>query len=408
MISQWYEPETGSAAHPAAIARALLARGHEVRVLTGFPSYPQGRVHSGYRMSLRRQEVREGVQVLRVPDLPSHDDSGLRRAVSLTSFAASATAQVGWLRDADVCLVYLTPATVGAAAMTLRATAGVPYVLYVQDLWPETVTASGFIGSPRVTRAVEGGITRFLTRLYRHAAGIAAISPTMARTLASRGARVEPRSVPNWVDEGVFRPAPAPVEDPALPPGRSWFMYAGGIGEVQALEHAIQAVALLEDRPDVGLVLVGDGVALPGLEDLAGRLGVTDRVRFVGPRPMAEMPGLMAGSVAQLVTLRDLELFRGTIPSKVQASMACGAPVLCAVAGDAAALVERERCGVAVAPENPAELAAAMVVLADMPVEERSAMGDRGRAAYVRELGSTAGAARLEEMLVDAAGRRRR
>jgi colanic acid biosynthesis glycosyl transferase WcaI len=88
--------------------------------------------------------------------------------------------------------------------------------------------------------------------------------------------------------------------------------------------------------------------------------------------------------------------------------MACGVPVLCAVAGDAAALVERERCGVAVAPENPAELAAAMAALADLPVEERAAMGDRGRAAYVRELGSVAGAEQLEEMLVAAARRRRR
>lgn len=408
MISQWYEPETGSAAHPAAIARALLARGHEVRVLTGFPSYPQGRVHSGYRMSLRRHEVREGVQVLRVPDLPSHDDSGLRRAASLTSFAASATAQVGWLRDADVCLVYLTPATVGAAAMALRAAAGVPYVLYVQDLWPETVTASGFIGSPRANRAIERGITAFLTRLYRHASGIAAISPTMARTLASRGARVEPRSVPNWVDEDVFRPAPAPVADDALPPGRSWFMYAGSVGDVQALEHAVQAIALLGHRPDIGLVVVGDGVARSSLEALAQRLGVGDRVRFVGPRPMAEMPGLMAGSVAQLVTLRDLELFRGTIPSKVQASMACGAPVLCAVAGDAAELVRRQRCGVAVLPEDAGELAAAMTALADLSPEARSEMGARGRAAYERELGSAAGAERLEEMLVAAVERRQR
>ena len=408
MISQWYEPETGSAAHPAAIARALVARGHEVQVLTGFPSYPQGRVHSGYRMSLRRHEMREGVQLLRVPDVPSHDDNGLRRAASLISFSASATLQVGWLRKVDACLVYLTPATVGAAAMALRAVAGVPYVLYVQDLWPETVTASGFIGDERAARAVERGITAFLTRLYRRADGIAAISPTMARTLGARGAAVEPESVPNWVDEVVFRPVSAPISEEALPPGRSWVMYAGGVGEVQALEHAVHAVALLKDRPDIGLVVVGDGVARPGLEALAQRLGLVDRVRFVGPRPMADMPGLMAGSIAQLVTLRDLELFRGTIPSKVQASMACGSPVICAVAGDAAALVERERCGVTAAPEDPTQLAAAMLALVDMPPEERAAMGARGRAAYLRELGATAGAERLERMLSAAAVRRRR
>lgn len=407
MISQWYEPETGSAAHPTAIARALAARGHDVQVLTGFPSYPQGRVHSGYRMAPRRHEVRDGVQLLRVPDVPSHDDNALRRAASLTSFAASATLQVGWLRHVDVCLVYLTPATVGAAAMALRATAGVPYVLYVQDLWPETVTASGFIGNRRASDAAERGITAFLTRLYRGAEGIAAISPTMARTIAERGPRVPPESIPNWVDETVFRPAP-PVVDPVLAPDRSWIMYAGGVGEVQALEHAVRAVALLDDRPDIGLAIVGDGVARPGLEGLAARLGVGDRVRFLGPRPMADMPGLMAASVAQLVSLRDLELFRGTIPSKVQASMACASPVLCSVAGDAAALVERVRCGVTVAPEDAQGLAAGMRTLVDLPLAERQEMGARGRAAYESELGSDAGAEHLERMLLVAARRRHR
>ena len=405
MISQWYEPETGSAAHPAAVARALQSRGHDVQVLTGFPSYPQGRVHSGYRMSLRHHEVRDGVRLLRVPDVPSHDDSAVRRAASLASFAISATAQVAWLRHVDACLVYLTPATVGAAAMALRAAAGVPYVLYVQDLWPETVVASGFIRDERVTGAVTRGLDAFLSRLYRSADGIATISPTMADVLADRGARVTPVSVPNWVDESVFRPAAPTADEPDLPADRAWVMYAGGVGEVQALEHAVHAVHLLHDRPDIGLAVVGDGVAREHLERLSERLGLTDRVRFMGPRPMTAMPGLMAASVAQLVSLRDLPLFRGTIPSKVQASMACGVPVICAVAGDAAALVEAERCGVAVAPEDPSALAAAIRTVVDLPAGERTAMGQRGRTAYLRDLGASAGGARLESMLLDAASR---
>lgn len=404
MISQWYEPESGSAAHPTAIARALKGRGHEVRVLTGFPSYPGGRVHSGYRMRLRSREQRDGVELLRVPDVPSHDDNALRRAASLTSFASSAALQVGWLRGADACLVYLTPATVGAAAMALRAVSGVPYVLYVQDLWPETVAASGFIGNERANRVVERGLNAFLRRLYAGADGIAAISPTMAQTLASRGARSTPVSVPNWVDEEVFRPTPPTTDDPALPPGRSWVMYAGGIGEVQGLEHAISALALLRDRPDIGLVLVGDGVAVPSLRAQVDRLGLADRVSFAGPRPMAQMPGLIAGAVAQLVSLRDLPLFRGTIPSKVQASMACGAPVVCAVAGDAAELVERVGCGIVAAPEDPPSIAQALRAMVDLAPAQRAAMGDRGRSAYVSELGSAAGAARLEQLLSAAAG----
>lgn len=406
MISQWYEPEAGSAAHPTAIARALRARGHEVDVLTGFPSYPLGRVHSGYSMKLRQVEEREGVRLLRVPDVPSHDDKAVRRALSLTSFAVSATVQVGWLRHVDACLVYLTPATVGLAAVVLKRLTGVPYVLYVQDLWPETVTASGFIGNPAVARLVERGLTAGLTRLYRGAASVAAISPTMAATLATRGARTPPMSVPNWVDEHVFRPAPA-GGGAALPAGRTWIMYAGGIGEVQALQHAVRALAELPDRPDIGLALVGDGTALPGLQALARDLGVDDRLLVLGSRPMESMPALMSAAAAQLISLRDLPLFRGTIPSKLQASMACAAPVVCAVAGDAADLVARTGVGLVVPPEDPPALAAAFRKIADLPDGRRRALGARGREVYLGELSAAAGGQALESMLAAAASGRR-
>lgn len=406
MISQWYEPETGSAAHPTAIARALHERDHDLRVLTGFPSYPLGRVHDGHRMRVRTPEVRDGISLLRVPDVPSHDRSAVRRMVSLGSFAASATAQVGWLRDVDVCLVYLTPATVGLAAMTLRRLWGVPYVLYVQDLWPETVTASGFIGDSRATAAVERSLHAWLARLYRGASGIAAIGPTMADTLSRRGSAVTPVSIPNWVDEDVFMPVP-PVSPSPLDAGRRWVMYAGGIGDVQGLDSAVRALHLLDDLPDLGLAFVGDGVAVPGLEALASELGVAERVAFLGSHAMQEMPSLMAAADAQLVSLQDLPLFRGTIPSKLQATMACGLPVVCAVAGDAADVVRRAGCGFVAQPGDPASVAAALRAVADADPAELRAMGRRGRDAYLAEMGRSVGAARLEQLLETAAGDRR-
>jgi colanic acid biosynthesis glycosyl transferase WcaI len=406
MISQWYEPETGAAAHPTAIARALAGRGHQVKVLTGFPSYPHGRVYDGYRMRLRAHEQRDGIELLRVPDSPSHDQSARRRALRLTSFAVSATSQVGWLRDVDVCLTYLTPATVGMAAMALRRVWGVPYALYVQDLWPETVTASGFIGSARTTARVEGALEVWLRRLYRGAGAIAAISPTMAATLAERGAGATPASIPNWVDERVFRPVPrdgrSHLDD------RRWVMYAGGIGDVQSLDTALRALALLDDRPELALALVGTGVAVPRLQALATELGLGDRVRFLGGFAMEAMPSLIAEADAQLVSLKDLPLFHGTIPSKLQASMACGAPVVCAVAGDAAEIVRRAGCGFVAAPEDPASLAEALRGLADASAADLAAMGGRARASYVADLGEASGGAALEQLLVGAAAGRAR
>ena len=401
MLSQWYEPEPGAAAHPTAIARALAVRGHELRVLTAFPSYPTGRVHPGYRMRPRLRERRDGIEVIRVPDVPSHDEGALRRALSLGSFAASATANAGVLRDADVVLTYLTPATVGLAAWTLERLAGVPYVLYVQDLWPETVTASGFVRGSRSTRVIERGLTVLLKGLYARASGVAAISPTMASTIADRGSRVTPVSIPNWVDEQVFKPSPAAATG-LLPAGRDWVMYAGGIGDVQALEHAVRAMSLLPSGSTVGLALVGDGVARPRLERLARDLGLEDRVVFLGNRPLQDMPALMAESAAQLVSLRDLPLFRGTIPSKLQASMACGSPVVCAVAGDAADLVRRSGCGLVVRPESPDELATAFQRVAGLSPEERHAWAAAGRRTYADDLSAATGSARLEAVLVDA------
>lgn len=398
ILSQWYEPEPASAAHATAIAHALVARGHEVKVLTGFPSYPIGRVYDGWKMSRRHLEVRDGISVLRVPDAPSHDDSAVRRAVSLTSFAASATAQVGWLRDVDVLLCYLTPATVGLAARVLRSTWGVPYVLYVQDLWPDTVITSGFIANRRLRSAVERPINYFLSGLYRHASSILAISPTMKATLDMRGARGKSDVVYNWIDEGSFYPAPPSSE---LPRDRTWVMYAGGFGYVQALDVALDAMALLVDRPDIGLAMVGDGVADGSLRAKARNLNLNS-VTFLGPRQTSAMPGLLAEAEAQIVSLLDQPVFRGTVPSKVQACMAAGQPIICAVAGDAADLVSKAGAGVCVPPGDASMLANAIKSMVDASPTERDRFGRQARAFYDSELSARVGVERLENHLLSA------
>ena len=403
MISQWYEPEPGAAAHPTAIARALQRRGHEVQVLTGFPNYPRGVVYDGYRMKLRHFETRDGIRLLRVPLHASHDSSGIHRSLTLSSFAASAALQVSWLRSVDVCLVYLTPATVGVAARILRRLAGVPYLLNVQDLWPESVTASGFLGNGRLASAVACAINLFLRGLYRHAAATVAIAPTMARMLEQRGVPGDRSHVVyNWVDESIFAPVAAPMHR-ELTPERIWIMYAGGIGTLQGLDASVTALSLMGDRPDVCLALVGDGVAAPGLRRLATRLGVADRVLFLGNRPMAAMPELMAQADAQLVSLQDRPLFRATIPSKLQSVLAGGHPVVCAVAGDTADFVTRTGAGLVATAGDPAAIATAFRGIADAGLEGRRAMGLRARNAYVDRLSEAVGAAQLEQLLALAA-----
>lgn len=398
LITQWYEPEPGAAAHPTAIARALAARGHQLRVLTSFPSYPEGRIYDGYTMAWRKREVADGIELLRVADFPSHDRSALRRALSLTSFAGSACANVGWLRGVDVCLVYLSPATVGFAGRILRATWRIPYVLYVQDLWPESITASGLIGSPRTSRLIESGVHRFLRGIYRKASGVAAISPGMADILHERGAS-DPQVVYNWVDETAFKPFGGPRGDD-LSSAKTWIMYAGGVGDMQGLDTAIDAMASVRDRcPALSLAIVGDGVARDALERQARALDLADRVVFLRRRPMQQMPALMAQAAVQLVSLRDLPLFHFTVPSKVQSSMAAAQPMICAVAGDAAALVRSAGAGWCVPPGDAAALAEAFAAVAEASPKDLARMGCDGHRFYLEKLSAEAGSKQIETML---------
>ena len=405
-ISQYFLPEPGAAAHPGVVARALSHRGHEVRVLTGFPSYPHGDIYPGYRQSLRFTERIDGMRVRRVPYFLSHDESGARRAASMITFGLSATAQSGEIAGSDVQLVYASPATTAMAAMTVRRLRGTPYVLYIQDLWPDTVLASGMLGNhPHLERQVTRVLHRACAAMYAGAERIAVIADGMKDVLVARGVPADKVEVVyNWVDEHVFREAPADPELASALHEQASFalMYAGGMGELQALETAVDAMRIVGNDADVHLALVGEGVSKARLRARVADLGLTN-ISFWDARPLARMPATMAAADAQLVSLRDLPLFRATIPSKVQAAMACGQPVVSCAPGDATRVVEAAGAGVAAAPDSPDDLARAILRMRDMGADQRRAMGERARQYYEAELAERIGASRLERLLTQAA-----
>jgi glycosyltransferase involved in cell wall biosynthesis len=394
-LTQWYDPEGGSAAIPGAMVRSLESLGHEVEVVTGFPNYPQGRLYDGYRVRPWRTERLGPTKVHRVALYPSHDRSPWRRVANFLSFAVSAASLGAWrIRRRDVVLIYSTPATVGLAGVVLAGLWRRPFVLFIQDLWPDTVVATGMV-PPRLTKLVECLLDHFTRWVYRSATRIAVISPGMRDILVGRGVpedRID--LVYNWVDETVFNPRPRQLH------GRRFdVMYAGNIGDVQGLEVAIAALAQLGDLDDVHLRLVGGGVAIPLLQELSCTLGVAKRVHFEGSRPLAEMPDIMASAAMQLVCLRDLPLFQVTMPSKMQAILACGLPVVVSAPGDVAQLAVDSGAGVAAEPGDAQALADVIRRAHAMPLAEREAMGRRGREFYERELCSVVGAKRLERSL---------
>jgi glycosyltransferase involved in cell wall biosynthesis len=399
MFSQWWPPERATIV--GSLGRELYRRGHQIDVVTGFPNYPSGQVYGGYRIRWRQLEDQGGMRIVRVPLYPSHDRSAVRRIANYVSFAsAAATIGVSSLRTVDVAYVYHPPITSAWPAILLRTIKRVPFVLHVQDLWPDSVTHAGMLGSGHKARTVEKVLNRACMATYRAAAHIIVVSPGFKTTLISRGVPADKISVvSNWADESIHRPGIADPQTRSLlsPQNRRVVLYAGNMGDYQNLDVAIRAAAGLERTTSLDLVLMGDGLARPGLERLANELGA-ENVRFLPAVPADQMARFNASADALLVSLKDLPFFAATIPGKTQVALAVGKPLVMAVRGDAADVVQESNAGLVA---NPSEngLRKTFRELAAFDDAALRSLGANGRAAYESQFSLRRGASAIERAL---------
>ncbi len=381
LLSQWWDPEPNFKGE--ALGAALVARGHEVTAITGFPNYPEGQIYPGYWQRLWQWEQREGVKVLRVPLYPDHSRSTAKRALNYLSFAATASLIGSTLCEAaDVMWVYHPPLTVGIPACWISLLKHIPFIYGIHDMWPETVAASGMMANNTAIRWLD----KLAQFIYRQAAAIIVVSPGFKSNLIAKGVSADKiHVIPNWADEDTYQPVPrdSSLGEQYSLSGRFNVMFAGNMGTAQALHIVLQSAALLQDLPGIQFVFIGDGIDLPKLKAETGRQGLRN-VQFIEHQPAAAMPRFFAWADALLVQLRDDPLFYITIPSKTLAYLACGRPVLCAVPGDGADVVRKAGAGLICPPEDPQALAQAVRTLFAMPPDAREAMGQAGRKAFLQ------------------------
>lgn len=381
LLSQWYTPEPTPKIH--SLGHGLVMQGHSVSAITGFPNYPQGKIYPGYRQQLWQREERDGVRVLRLPLYPSHDRAAPRRALNYLSFAASAACLAPFLSEgADIMWVYHPPLTVGLPALSLSLVKRIPFVYEIQDMWPETIASTGMVSNGLATRAL-GALAK---RIYQRASALIVVSPGFKRNLINKGVPADKiHVIPNWADEDIYRPVPY---DRALAAehgllDRFNVIFAGNLGAAQALRTVLDAAAQLRDLADVQFVLIGDGLDQAALRQRAAEQGLAN-VRFIGRQPERQIPSFLAIADVLLIHLKRDPLFEITIPSKTTAYLACGRPILAAVAGDAAEVVREANAGVVCPPQDPEALAASVRVLHKMSRAEREAFGQAGRAAFLQ------------------------
>lgn len=380
LVSQYFWPETFGI---NALSQSIQGKGVELTVLTGKPNYPDGAVFDGYSAKGCVREIFHGIEVIRMPLFPRGYRSPFRLLLNYFSFIASGTIFGPWLlrgRRFDAIFVYApSPVLQALPAIWLSRLKKAPLILWVQDLWPESLAATGFIKN----RLILNLVTRTVRFIYRHTDSILIPSKAFYAPIAKlveNGNRIHYYPNP-WIEEAGKAGEESDAINSLVTDIASSFsvVFAGNLGTAQSLETIINAAERLQrDNINVRFFLIGSGSMSAWLENEISRRNLKN-VLLPGRFPPTAMRHFYKAASALLVSLRDEPIFAYTIPSKVQGYLAAGRPIIAALNGEGARLIEEARAGIACPAGNSVTLATAVEQLFQLAEDKRAEMGENAR-----------------------------
>lgn len=383
MISLIFPPEMGSARRVGELAEHYANRGHNISVVTGFPSYPKGCLYPGYRKKLMSKE-KPGklLTVTRVWLYTTKDRaSTVKRLIHYGTFTVTSFFGAVFGKRPDVIYVVAYPFFLALTATCIRFFRGGRIVLDVQDSWPEAPIALSYIKQRWLVRFLEW--TEKLA--YRLSDMIVTLAPEMAAHLKNRGAdERKTKFIYNWVDHRRYKATDGSGLKRKLGlDGAFVVLYAGNIGKPQGLDVVVKTALMTKDYEDVRYVIVGEGAEKERLAELTASKGLSN-VLFLPAVPEIEIVEYLGMADALLVHLKRAPHRWGIIPSKLQIYMACGKPVLLGAEGASARILSEAGCGVVFEPDNPESMANAVLSLFFCSEKDRKAMGISGRDFAIR------------------------
>lgn len=342
IVSQYFYPEEFKIND---LARDLVARGHQVSVLTGKPNYPKGEYYEGYQYSGVQKEDYYGVEIIRVPLRKRGAGGGKNLFLNYLSYVYNANKYIRKNKmEFDAILVYeISPITQAYPALYCKKKYGGKVLLWVQDLWPESVTAAGGINN----KFALGILDRMVKRIYEKCDVLLVQSDGFRKSILSKGDLAQKIVfVPNWAEDLYLEKKMIETKSISeMMPDGFKVMFAGNIGAAQDIDCIVKAANETKDVPDIKYVIVGDGRARAKAEEQVKQMGLEKTVYFMGHHPMAQMPTFFSFADVMVVSLKDEYIFSLTIPAKTQSYLASGKPVVTMLNGEGSRIVEQAKCG---------------------------------------------------------------
>jgi glycosyltransferase involved in cell wall biosynthesis len=361
----------------------MVKRGHDVFVITGLPNYPEGKFFGDYKI-LSGENI-NGVMVYRVPLISRKKSRGFELAINYLSFVLSAlTFGPFLLRKIQPDIIFsvnYSPATVGIVGVLFSKLKKAPLFVWVQDLWPDSLLATGAIRSRFILR----GINKMVKWIYRNSNLIFIQSRSFSDSLVTKGGleMSKIRYLPNWAEDN-FNSSSKDNEQPylkLLPENKFIIMFAGNLGVAQSLETIIRAAEKIKDYP-IHWVFLGDGRQKEWLENVVSNAGLQNNVSILGRYPLEDMPKFFELADAMLVTLKKDPAFKMTIPGKIQSYLRSAKPILSAIDGAGAAIIQESGAGFNVNSEDFLGLAEAARKMSKLSSEDLDKMSSNAKNYY--------------------------
>lgn len=385
VVCQYYYPEPFRLHE---VCEALCERGHEITVLTGLPNYPMGIIPEEYKHGKKRDEMVRGVHVIRVNEIPRGKGKiALAKNYASYTFNASMKA-LTMKKDFDAIFVYQqSPVLMAIPAYVAKWFSKCKKLyIYCLDLWPESLSSLGVSEESTFYKMIK----KVSIRIYN---GASVLSYTSRQFIEyfEKELKLKQKNykyIPQFAD--------ALFEDIQNEEHSGFnLVFAGNIGEVQAVDTIILAAALLKDT-DVKFYIVGDGSAYEECRKLSEELGVTDSVIFTGRKPVEEMPKYYAMADAMLVTLADKRAISYTLPGKVQSYMAAGKAILASANGEIPVVLSDAKCGLCVKAHDSEGLAK---TIRELDINELKKMGENAKDYYNRNFSKKTHIDMIEELI---------
>lgn len=386
ILAQLFDPEPTFKG--LSFAQELRRQGHEVEILTALPNYPEGKLYAGYKSTLCQSEKIDGLQVWRTYVYPSHDRSGFRRALTYLSFATSARyIGVKKVSVPDVIYIY-NLVTLVAAATYLRHKYGSKIVLDLQDPWPDSIQNSGMLKIPKLEKL----LTSYCTSAYMAVDSIICSTPGYREDMKRRNIPDSKLDlIYRWTDNSLTRETEPLTRKQLGLPENFLILFAGTMGTSQDIDSILDAAKIcMSKHLDISFVFVGGGTEVERLSARKRNESI-DNVFFLSRQPISKIRDLLDTADALLVHLRDTPLFRISIPSKTEAYLSIGKPILMAAKGNARDIVEQAEAGMSCEPESPEAIANAAQELSQLPREKLLEMGSSGKQFYQSTMSMQAG-----------------